>query len=216
MKFETHCHSHYSPDSLNKIEDLIATAKAKKIDRLTITDHNTITGALRAKELDPQLIIVGEEILTTKGELLAFFVSREIPAGLTPLAAIEILREQDAFISVSHPFDRLRHGWDLVDLVEIAPLIDAIEVFNARSFTRGVNEKALKFAQSYKLAGTAGSDAHTLKEVGQANLVLPEFWDSHSLRASIRQARVDAQYSSPFVRFASTYATWYKRLGKKR
>ncbi len=216
MKFETHCHSLYSPDSLNKIEDLIAVAKTKKIDRLAITDHNTIIGALKAKEIDPELIIVGEEILTTKGELLAFFVSQEVPAGLTPMAAIEMLREQDAFVSVSHPFDRLRHGWDLADLIEITAMVDAIEVFNARSFTRGVNEKALKFAQSYNLAGTAGSDAHTLKEVGQANLALPKFWDAHSLRASIRQAKVDAQYSSPFVRFASTYATWFKKVGKNR
>ncbi|OJX46125.1 MAG: hypothetical protein BGO78_04375 [Chloroflexi bacterium 44-23] len=216
MRFETHCHSIYSPDSLNSLQGLIAEAAKKNIDRLAITDHNTIAGALLAKEMDPERIIIGEEILTSKGELLVFFVKQEVPRGLSPMKAIELLREQDAFISVSHPFDRLRHGWDLRDLIGIIPFIDAIEVFNARSFTKGVNEKAASFAQAHDLAGTAGSDAHTLREVGQATIILPDFTDASSLRANIHLARVEGNYSSPMVRLASTYAKWVKRMGFKK
>jgi predicted metal-dependent phosphoesterase TrpH len=167
-KTELHCHSAASPDCLVSVKDLINVAKSRGLHRLAITDHNTIRGALYARSLDPELIIVGEEILTTKGELLAFFVKEEIPRGLTPLEAIKRLREQNAFISVSHPYDRLRHGWELEDLKEITPLVDAIEIFNARSFTTAINDQAKEYARENNLRGTVGSDAHSLVEVGQS------------------------------------------------
>jgi len=214
LRVETHCHSDQSPDSFNKIEDLILVAKKRKITRLVISDHNRINGALKAKKLEPDLIIIGEEILTTRGELLALFVQEIVPSGLSPEKTIEILRDQNAFISVSHPFDRLRHGWAPNDLNKIVPLIDAIEVFNARSFTKKVNEKAADYAMKNNLAGTVGSDAHTLVEVGRAVLILPEFHDSNSLRQVIRQAERISRYSSPMVRFGSTYATWIRKIQK--
>ena len=130
LRVEFHCHSRYSIDSLNKIPDLLKTAHKRGIDRLVITDHNTIRGVLEAQALDGELVIVGEEIKTTKGELLASFVTDEIPEGLEPLEAIHRLRKQGAFISVSHPFDLQRSGWQLTDLMFILPLVDAIEVFN--------------------------------------------------------------------------------------
>lgn len=214
LRLETHCHSDHSPDSFNKIEDLIRVAKQRKVTRLVISDHNRIDGAIKAKELEPDLIIVGEEILTTRGELLAFFVQEVVPPGLSPMKTIEILRDQNAFISVSHPFDRLRHGWELSDLNTIMPFIDAIEVFNSRCFTKKINEEAADYAVKYNLAGTVGSDAHTLIEVGRAVLILPEFQDSISLKQVIGQAERKTHYSSPLVRLGSTYATWIRKIQK--
>lgn len=216
MRFETHCHSQYSRDSLSKIEGLIRVAKQRNIDRLAITDHNTIEGALRARDIDPDLIVVGEEILTTKGELLAFYVNAQVPSGLEPMQAIERLKKQDAFISVSHPFDRLRHGWNLADLQEIIPYIDAIEVFNARSFPKKINQQALTFAADHQLAGTAGSDAHTLAEVGMAIMLLPAFDSAKELRNAITSVRLETRYSTPLVRLGSTYATWIRKLTNKK
>lgn len=216
IRFETHCHSIYSADSLNTVEDLIAIARKRNLSRLAITDHNSIEGGLRGIELDPDLIIVGEEILTSKGELLAFFVTDCIPAGLKPMQAIEKLKKQNAFISVSHPYDRLRHGWELEDLIAITPYIDAIEVFNARSFTKGINEKAQQFALDHNLGGTAGSDAHTLAEVGTATLLIPSFSDVESLRVAMEDAQFIPQYSSPLVRLGSTYAKLKKRYLRKK
>ncbi len=71
-------------DSRVSIDELIQTAKRKHIDRVVITDHNRIDGALMAKEIAPDLIIVGEEVMTTEGELLAAFVKESIPRGLNP------------------------------------------------------------------------------------------------------------------------------------
>ena len=216
-KIELHCHTAASPDSLVKVKDLIKVAKMRGLQRLAITDHNTLRGALYAKSLEPELIIVGEEILTTKGELLAFFVKEEIPRGLTPIEAIRRLREQNAFISVSHPFDRLRHGWELQDLTEITPLVDAIEIFNARSFMAAINDQAKDFAQVNNLRGTVGSDAHSLMEVGRAYQLLTPFSDAETLRESFLNPEYVEQSSSPLIRITSSYAKLIKRVfGKDR
>jgi predicted metal-dependent phosphoesterase TrpH len=195
-----------------KVKDLIKVAKLRGLQRLAITDHNTIRGALYAQSLDPELIIVGEEILTTKGELLAFFVTKEIPRGLTPLEAIKRLRDQNAFISVSHPYDRLRHGWELEDLLEITPLVDAIEIFNARSFTAAINDQAKEYACVNNLGGTVGSDAHSLVEVGRSYQLLSPFTDAETMRQSFLDPEYVKNYSSPIIRITSTYAKIIKRI----
>ncbi len=213
-QIETHCHTFVSEDSLARPADLVAAARHKGLDRVVITDHNSITGALAAQAIDPQLVIIGEEIMTRQGELLAFFVQEQIPPGLEALQTIEILRQQGAFISVSHPFDVVRGGhWDLPDLEAIVPLIDAVEVFNARCMHPGYNEQAQTFARLHDLPGTAGSDAHALFELGQARLVIPPFRDADELRAVIREAQVQGKLSSPWVHLASRYAVWRKSLG---
>jgi len=211
-KVELHCHTAASWDSLVKVRDLIRTARMRDVDRLAITDHNTIRGALAAKAIDPELIIIGEEILTTRGELLVFFVQEEIPKGLSPSEAIERLRRQNAFISVSHPFDTMRHGWALADLQEITPYIDAIEIFNARTFSPSINQAAKDYARGNKLLGTVGSDAHLLMEVGKATQLLPNFSDSETLKTALFSSKTIENYSSPFIRIGSTYAKIVKKI----
>jgi predicted metal-dependent phosphoesterase TrpH len=213
LRVEFHCHTIYSKDCLVTADKLLETCRKKDIDRIVVTDHNTTAGAFHAQKIDPQRVIVGEEILTQKGELLAAFVKEEIPAGLTPLETIDILRDQGAFISVSHPFDNMRRGhWELPDLLEIAPLVDAIEVFNARCMSAECNHQAEKFSAEHGLCGTVGSDAHSAFEIGRAAMLLPEFNDAESLREVIPQAKFETRLSSPFIHFTSRYAVWYKML----
>jgi predicted metal-dependent phosphoesterase TrpH len=216
LRVEFHCHTIFSKDSLTKPETLVEVCRKKGIDRVIITDHNSIAGALAAREIDPTRVIVGEEIMTTRGEILAAFVQEEIAPGQTPQAVIDQLRQQGAFISVSHPFDRLRSGhWDLADLEEITPEVDAIEIFNSRCMESRFNQQALEYAQKYVLAGTVGSDAHAPFELGRATLSLSEFRDADELRTVIRSGKPDVRLSSPFVHFTSRYAVW-KKAGKPR
>jgi predicted metal-dependent phosphoesterase TrpH len=213
LRVEFHCHTIYSKDCLVSIEQLLSACQRKGIDRLVITDHNTASGAFRAKELDPQMVIAGEEILTQKGELLAAFIKEEVPPGLPPLETIARLREQGAFISVAHPFDRMRKGhWQLPDLREIAPLVDAIEVFNARCMSQDFNQQAQKFAQEKHIAGTVGSDAHSIMEVGRAAMLIPDFTDAASFKNALPKAEFETRLSSPLIHFTSRYAVWYKQL----
>lgn len=215
MLVDFHVHTMASEDSLAAPAQLIDAARRRGLDRIVITDHNTIAGALTAQALDPGLVIVGEEIMTTRGEILAAFVTQEIPPGLSPQETIRRLREQGAFVSVSHPFDRMRSGgWELSDLLEIAPLVDALEIFNARCIWPEFNRQAQAFAQQHHLSGTAGSDAHALSEVGRASLVVGEFSNADDLRVVIKGAKVWGRLSPFWVHFFSTYARFRKKSGR--
>lgn len=214
LKTEFHCHTIYSKDSLTQPADLVRAARRRGLDRVIVTDHNSIGGARAAQALAPEMIIVGEEIKTTRGEILAAFVTQEIPANLTPQETIRRLRDQGAFISVSHPFDVMRNGhWDEPDLVEILPLVDAIETFNSRCVRAEFNTQAANFARQRGVAGTVGSDAHAAFELGRAHLALPTFEGGEGLRAVIRQGEPVTRLSSPFVHFTSRYATIMKQAG---
>jgi len=215
LRVEFHSHTDASKDSLTSPESLLAACRAKGLDRIVVTDHNRIAGALRSQAIDAQRVIVGEEIMTRQGELLAAFIQEEVPAGLDCIETIARLREQGAFISVAHPFDILRSGhWELSDLEKIAPLVDAIETYNARCMWPGFNRRAQEFARQHDLPGTAGSDAHAPFEVGKASLILPSFHDAGSLRAVIRQGQPRVSLSAPWVHLTSRYASWHKKQDK--
>jgi predicted metal-dependent phosphoesterase TrpH len=213
MNVEFHCHTIYSKDSLTRPRDLVEACRRKDIDRVVVTDHNTIAGARAAHVLDPERVIVGEEIMTTRGELLAAFVTEEIPKGLTPRETILRLKEQGAFISVSHPFDRWRSGaWQKEDLLEILPDIDAIEVYNSRCVLPRFNQEAQQFAEKHHLAGTVGSDAHGTFELGRSLMVLEPFSDPDELRRVIRRGIPKVRRAPAWVRLASRYAVLYKKV----
>jgi len=211
-----HTHTEFSTDSLTSPSKLVAAAKRKGIDRVVVTDHNEIEGAFRAKEIDPEHIIIGSEIDTSEGEILAVFVTEAVPPGLPPMEVISRLRDQNAFISISHPFDPTRRGrWRVDALEKIVPLIDAVETFNARCFLPRYNWIAEKFAKKHGLLGTHGSDAHAAFEIGRGSLLLPHFSDSDSLKSSLTQAvSPRLTLSSPFVHLTSRYATWVKKMGR--
>lgn len=213
VRIDFHTHTFASKDSLTSPEALIRAARKRGLDRVVVTDHNTLAGARAAHALAPELVIIGEEIMTTQGELLAAFVTEEVPPGLSPEETIRRLREQGAFISVSHPFDRWRCGaWRLEDLLRILPLIDAIEVFNARCYSAEENHQAQALAQQYGIAGTAGSDAHTTFEVGSAFLLLPPFEGVEGLRQAVRYGTPQGRLSPFWVHFFSRYASLRKKL----
>lgn len=213
IKVEFHCHTIYSKDSLTRPEALIEACRRKGIDRVVVTDHNTIAGARAAQALDPERVIVGEEIMTTHGELLAAFVREEIPAGLEPRQAIARLREQGAFISVSHPFDRFREGsWALTDLLEILPWVDAIETFNSRCLLPHFNAQAEEFAHRNGIPSTVGSDAHAAFELGRAVLWLDPFDDAAGLRRALSSATQQVRWSPPWFHLTSRFATLAKKM----
>ena len=79
---EFHCHSNYSFDSLVSLEDIISTCRARGIAKIAITDHGCMEGAYKAHQMAPDLVIVSEEIQTSEGEILGYFMTEEIPDGL--------------------------------------------------------------------------------------------------------------------------------------
>ena len=151
--------------------------------------------------------------MTTRGEVLAAFVIEEIPAGLSPLETIQRLRDQNAFISVSHPFDSMRSGgWQESDLLEILPLVDAIEVFNSRSTFPHFNDVARSFAESHNICGTVGSDAHAAFDLGRSLMRLEPFDGPDGLRRVIRTGVPIVKWSPPWFRLSSRFAVLYKKV----
>ncbi|PJF42971.1 MAG: hypothetical protein CUN50_02290 [Candidatus Thermofonsia Clade 1 bacterium] len=213
-RVELHSHTLYSLDSLTGFEAFLRACERRKLDKVAVTDHNTAEGALQLARLAPERIIVGEEIMTTQGELLAYFVQESVPPFLSPEATIERLRQQGAFISVSHPFDRLRKGaWAEPNLVRILPLVDAIEGFNARCLFAEDNAKALAFARAQHKLCTVGSDAHLPYELGRALLEMPPFEDAESFRRALSHAVPRTRLSAFWVHFYSKYAKWLRKAG---
>lgn len=215
VRAEFHLHSCHSHDSLIQIEDLLQACRKKGIDRIAITDHDQISGALEAKNIEPENVIVGEEIQTTNGEILGYFMTKLVPGGMTPMQTVEALKKQGAFISVAHPFDTQRGSrWLPGKLEEILPHIDALEVFNARCRSPKFNDLAYQCAQDYGLLQMVGSDAHSIFELGQANLVLPEFTNPESLRQSLKSSQFDGRLSGSWVHLISTFSKFVKQANK--
>src|SRR3989338_2449797 len=213
LTVELPSHTYASEDCLMRPADIVRTCRQQGITRLAVTDHNTLRGALELQALAPDLTIVGEEIMTAQGELLGYFLKGEIPAGLLSAEAIARLRAQGAAISVSHPFDRLRHGaWREADLAAILPLVDALEVFNARVIYPADNERALAFAREHAKLGTVGSDAHSHRELGRAVLRVEQAGSSADLIAGFAHGEPVTRLSSPLIHFTSRYAKWVKGL----
>jgi predicted metal-dependent phosphoesterase TrpH len=212
---ELHAHTTYSKDSLLRLDRIAALCQKKGIDRLAITDHDTVTAGLEMARLQPMLVIPGIEVMTSQGELLAWYVQGPVPHGLSPAETIASLRDQGAVIGVSHPFDRYRKGaWREEDLLAIVDQLDAIEVFNARCIHNADNLKAQAFAQQHGKLATSGSDAHVALEYGRAPMHMPPFSNNaDGFREALAKAQPGSTLSSPLVHFWSTWAKWVKRLG---
>ncbi len=211
---DLHAHTLWSKDCLVPFKKIIRLCQERGIDRIAITDHNTADGALAMQKFAPDLVIVGEEIMTTQGEILAYFVQESVPEGLSPDETIHRLREQGAVISVSHPFDQLRKGaWREEELLKIIDRVDAIEVFNARCMIPSDNDRAIAFAQQHNLMGTAGSDAHTALEYGRAMTRMRPFEGASDFLVSLREAEYVKRLSPFYVHFGSRAARWSKKLG---
>ncbi len=216
VKAEFHCHSIYSSDSLATLESLIQEARRKGIQRLAITDHSNLEGALIAKKIDSELIVVGEEVKTNRGEILAYYLTNKLPKGINPEEAFKRLKDQGAFISLSHPFDTQREHWTEEEVEHFLPYLDAIEVFNSRCMNRKPNQHAADVARRLGIPGMVGSDAHIPWEMGRSSLTLPAFQDAQSLREALKNATAETRLSTPLIHFSSRYAYMKKAWQRSR
>ena len=171
---DLHCHTSASFDSLARAGDVVRAAAARGLTHLVITDHDRIEGALEARELAPPglAVIVGEEIRTSDGDLIAAYLERVVAPGMSAAETVAAVREQGGLVGIPHPFDRMR-GSMLLDpeMSAVVSLVDWIEVHNARLVGRG-NEQAAVLAKEHGLPGVAVSDAHSILEVGVAYTAL--------------------------------------------
>ena len=178
MKIDCHCHTIYSKhflwgyDSLNKPRDLIKAAIKKGMDGIAVTDHDTVKGSLVtarvARSFKGFLVITGSEIKTKEGEIQGLGIKEDVPKGLSIEETVERIHDLGGISVAVHPFGSylLRKGVEYS-----ATKADAIEIFNAANLFKRSNEKARLLAIRFKKPVTAGSDAHNIREVGNAGIV---------------------------------------------
>jgi predicted metal-dependent phosphoesterase TrpH len=192
---DLHMHTAYS-DGTGTVEEVLDFAeKHTSLDVVAITDHDTIEGALRARDLAAAhsyrfQIILGEEISTREGHLLALFLQQPVAPGQSIERSIEQIHAQGGLAIVAHPFNPVfRHSVQrsvmnrLLAQPEVHP--DGIETLNGSFAGIGSSQRAMALARRvYHWAETGSSDAHTPTAVGCARTI---FWGEspEDLRASI-------------------------------
>jgi len=183
------------------------------INCIAICDHGTADGALRLRDIAPFPVIVAEEILTPKGEIIGMFLEQTIPSGLSVDKTIAQIRSQGGLVCIPHPYDMFRQSALRNNIIEeIAEQIDIIEVFNSRTLLPQNSAKALALALKYGIAKSAGSDAHTLYEIGNAYVEMPEFNGKDDFLQALEKGNISGHRTSPFIHFASVWTRLKKQF----
>lgn len=200
-------------DCQTPLDKIINRCQELGINCIAIADHGTAEGALEMQKIAPFKVIVAEEILTTHGEIMGMFLKETIPSGLSATETVSRIKAQDGLVCVPHPFDALRPsalaGRILEEIIED---IDVIEVFNARALLGRHSAQAGKLAQKYGLPGSAGSDAHTLGEIGNAYVEMPEFNGKKEFLQSLAQGKITGHRTNPLIHFVSLNSKIRKRF----
>lgn len=213
LRVDLHTHTHYSPDGITSPRRFVEACRRRGLDCVAVTDHNTIRGALAVRERADFQVIVGEEIRTAAGEIIALFLEEEVPPGLSPEESIQRVKAQGGLVGVPHPYDRLRVALRPEVMARLADRLDFIEGLNARIVFAGDNARAQRFARERALPITAGSDAHSPWELGRCYVEMPPFDGPAGFLAALGEGRLRGRLSSPLVHLWSRYAALRRKLG---
>ncbi|WP_288522037.1 PHP domain-containing protein [uncultured Holdemanella sp.] len=174
IRLETHCHTKYSKDSMLPLSMLYLKCRVYHIDWIAITEHNNIQGAIEFKKYCIKKkasihVIIGEEIMTSQGEIIGLFLHETVPAGLSCNETIDLIKKQNGIVYVPHPYDEKRSKTVLEEeyIKNNAHRIDCIECYNGRNISESYGFKQNDIADKYGLTKVIGSDAHTICEIGR-------------------------------------------------
>lgn len=213
IRVDLHLHTRASFDCLSEPVRVLERALERGLDRIAITDHNELHAALMMKDRYPDRIVVGEEVKTAEGvDVIGYFLREAIPRGTPARETCERIRGQGGVVYVPHPFAPGKGGGGRI-LDDIGDLVDAVEVFNARLHDVSLNDRAEVWGRTRGKALGAGSDAHTLDEIGGTFVELPPFDDeADSFLRALRAGRVHGTTAPRRVHLASTWAKVRKQL----
>jgi len=213
LKADLHIHTEYSMDCNTPLEKIVSRCLEIGINCIAICDHGTAEGALKMRDIAPFPVIVAEEILTPHGEIMGMFLEETIPSGLSIEQAISRIKAQGGLVCIPHPFDIFRQSALRSNIMEkIADQIDIIEVFNSRTLPPQNSAKALAFALKYGIAKSAGSDAHTTYEIGNAYVEMPEFNSKDDFLQALEKGNISGHRTNPLIHFASIWARLKKQF----
>lgn len=166
-KIDLHTHSVTSHDGGIAADQYRKAIESGLLDFIAITDHNSTDTALQLKDELGDRIIVGEEIMTTAGEIIGLYLEKTVPPNLTPLETIQAIRSQNGIVYIPHPFETVRKGLHPQTLEEIVDMVDVIEVCNGRAFVQNRSQQTVVWAKINKKISVASSDAHGYHGLGR-------------------------------------------------
>lgn len=166
MLFDLHVHTSVSPCSRLDIADVLAHARGMGLDGVCITDHDSMDARFAVREgvqPDGLVVLLGMEYATPQGDFLLFGPFENLEPGLGAESMLQLVREASGVAVVAHPCRRKRPA-DAA--LAGRGLVTCVETINGRN-TRAENLLAREWAADRALPATAGSDAHTLAELGR-------------------------------------------------
>ena len=188
MRVDLHLHSHYSHDGQSSLEELIERCRECGLDRIALTDHNTVEGALALAEMAPGLAIVGEEAKTREGEVIGLFITHRLPPYMAPEDVMDVIHAMGGLTYIPHPLDRHRSHFSPERIVDLADRIDIIETYNAWC-DASANEAAARLALELGKAAATGSDSHAARELGRSWMEMDEYTTPADFLDKLNDAR---------------------------
>jgi predicted metal-dependent phosphoesterase TrpH len=188
VRVDLHLHSSASFDCRVPPLEVARRCRQLGLSPIFLTDHEGIEGALSLLEAG-EPAVVGQEILTTEGELIGLFLNEPVPSRLSPERTVEQIKGQRGLVYLEHPYDTGRRNLREEAIERIARQIDIVEIFNGRS-QREINRRAEELRSTLGVAAGAGSDAHTLREIGGVFVEMEAFDGAHDFLAKLRNGNV--------------------------
>lgn len=182
MRMDLHCHTEVSHDCKTPLRDIPGWMLRTNTRVIAVTDHDQYRGGPELRRiiadmgLDDRLSVVcGEEVTTSEGELIGLFLKERIPPKLTPEETVRAIKAQGGLVLLQHGFDPLkRYRLRPEATARIQDDIDIVETFNSRLSRHHWNREAARWAEAHgHLPQSAGSDAHTLRDIGEAWVETP-------------------------------------------
>ncbi len=213
IRLDLHIHTRFSSDSATKPEGVKRVCAERGLAGVAVTDHNRFEGSLFFTAALPELIVIaGEEIRSSEGEIIGLFLTEEIKKGLSPEKTMDLIHEQGGIVVIPHPFDLVKlKRMSARRLFELRDRLDAIEGLNGKPRYWGANRRAVAFAQELGLPMTAGSDAHIADHVGLVYCEMERFSDRDGFLEGLKGASLGGSSYSPW---ASQLDRWKARMRK--
>ena len=197
-----HIHTCYSHDSLNNPLKIVDYLYLNNIQLAVITDHNSIKGALIARDYakkkygDNFEVIIGEEISTNIGDIIAFPLSSLINTRDINQVIIEA-KKQNAYLCLPHPYEH--HNLFTIHTSIIIENIDFVEIINSRT-NKSKNDFAIEYASHFNKKNIVGVDGHLMSELHNNFNIFNENMDNNfvinkmSNKRNIRLSQIITYY----------------------
>lgn len=174
MLVDMHMHEKTcSADSFLSLEEIVATARARGLDAVCITDHDSMGLRERAEAYTRETgfpIFVGIEFFSLQGDITAWGIDSYPDHRVDAQEFIDHVNRCDGFCVSCHPFRNNNRGLEH-RLREVRGL-HGVEVLNG-STSLEANREALRYCRELGLKPIGASDCHVPENIAKYVTWLP-------------------------------------------